>query len=77
MKPEILTELATALELYFNAIPLQKEPNPPALLPLIKNLGELQTKYHNDLELNSVILCNAKATKKRSSKSANSNHNPV
>ncbi len=50
MNPEILNELATALERYFKAIPLQKEPNPPDLLPLIKNLGELQKKYHHDLE---------------------------
>lgn len=50
MNSEILNELATALNHYFKAIPLQKEPNPPALLPLIQNLAELQNKYNQELE---------------------------
>lgn len=50
MKPEILKEIAEALDRYFEAIPRQKDPNPPALLPLIQALGELQKKYNNDLE---------------------------
>ncbi|MES2310112.1 MAG: hypothetical protein V4507_14760 [Verrucomicrobiota bacterium] len=50
MNPEILNEIGAALDRYFDAIPRQKEPNPPALLPLIQALGELQKKYNNDLE---------------------------
>lgn len=50
MISDILKELATALERYFEAIPLQKGENPPPLLPLIVHLGELQKKYNNDLD---------------------------
>jgi predicted RNase H-like HicB family nuclease len=50
MNPEILKEIGTALDLYFEAIPRQKEPNPPALLPLIQSLGELQKKYNDEME---------------------------
>lgn len=50
MKQDLLMTVERALMEYFEAIPRQKEQNPPDLMPILQKLIQLQKDYQGEME---------------------------
>jgi len=49
MKPGTEQDIKAALERYFEAVRAQKSPSPPDLLPIFKELDELEARLPTDI----------------------------